>query len=245
MGQLRLETERSANPQKLTRKVKNVKNSDLFDRIQRLLALAGNNPNEHERQLAFLKAQELMLRHNISVEELGQGEEAEKFVTVPTWETGHRTLEFAAYAKLAEQFGVKCIWDKVGRKNQLLYFGREGDIKIARYTVIAFSTMGDALWQQVRKQNGWGRGERPSYFWGLAKGYIEKLEAQKRAIAAQNGALVVVEQKLAEAFNKAFPYRSASKRLSVKSRIESQGFEDGKKLNLAPGLGGFAQKTLN
>lgn len=44
----------------------------VLTRIQKLLALAdtGTNQNEHEAQQALLRAQELMARHNISVENL-------------------------------------------------------------------------------------------------------------------------------------------------------------------------------
>ena len=39
----------------------------VIDRIRKLLALAGNNPNEHEAALAASRAQELMLEHDLTM----------------------------------------------------------------------------------------------------------------------------------------------------------------------------------
>lgn len=42
------------------------KKAKIADKIQKLLALAGNNPSEEEAQAALLKAQELMAEYIIS-----------------------------------------------------------------------------------------------------------------------------------------------------------------------------------
>ena len=45
----------------------------IADKIQKLLNLAGNNPNEEEAQAALLKAQKLMAQYNVDLESLGDG----------------------------------------------------------------------------------------------------------------------------------------------------------------------------
>ena len=47
--------------------------NNIEDKITKLLALAGSN-NPNEANAALLKAQELMLKHNISMEYLGHEE---------------------------------------------------------------------------------------------------------------------------------------------------------------------------
>ena len=39
----------------------------ILEKIRRALALAGDNPNEHEALAAALKAQELMAKYNIDI----------------------------------------------------------------------------------------------------------------------------------------------------------------------------------
>ena len=39
--------------------------TDINEKIQKLLALAGNNPSDSEAKAAMLKAQELMLKYHI------------------------------------------------------------------------------------------------------------------------------------------------------------------------------------
>ena len=46
----------------------------IADKIQKLLNLDGNNPNEEEAQAALLKAQALMAQYNVDMESLGQEE---------------------------------------------------------------------------------------------------------------------------------------------------------------------------
>lgn len=46
-------------------------NSKIVERIKKLLALAANNPNEHEAQVAAAKAQEMLEAHNLDMAQLG------------------------------------------------------------------------------------------------------------------------------------------------------------------------------
>ena len=48
---------------------------NIISKIEKLLALAGNNPSEAEAQAALLKAQQLMAEHNL---DMAQFEEAGK-----------------------------------------------------------------------------------------------------------------------------------------------------------------------
>lgn len=50
-------------------------NAKIIDKIRKLLGLAGNNPNAHEREEAMQKAHELLLEHHLSLEDLKEAEE--------------------------------------------------------------------------------------------------------------------------------------------------------------------------
>ena len=49
----------------------------IIDKVKKLFALAGNNPSESEATLAALKAQELLAKNNISMEEIFDDEPEE------------------------------------------------------------------------------------------------------------------------------------------------------------------------
>lgn len=50
----------------------------IIERVQKLLALAGNNPNEHEAAAAMEKAHALLAEHNLSMSSIEQTKESSK-----------------------------------------------------------------------------------------------------------------------------------------------------------------------
>ena len=54
---------------------------NIIAKIEKLLALAEKNPNEHEAMSAALKAQELIAKYNIDIATLGTSEEKPEIST--------------------------------------------------------------------------------------------------------------------------------------------------------------------
>ena len=54
---------------------------EIIKKIEKLLALAGNNPNENEALAASLKAQELIAKYNVNIDHLGDNKETPKIGT--------------------------------------------------------------------------------------------------------------------------------------------------------------------
>lgn len=50
------------------------KRDAIVERIRKLLALAGNNPNEHEAAAAAARAQEMLAEYNVTMEEVGHAQ---------------------------------------------------------------------------------------------------------------------------------------------------------------------------
>lgn len=66
-------------------------NSKVLDRIKKLLALAGNNPNEAEASAAMEKVQAMLAEHNLSMSDVSTHDKAEDgFVIDGTLETDSR-----------------------------------------------------------------------------------------------------------------------------------------------------------
>lgn len=118
----------------------------LIARIGKLLALAGNNPNEHEAAAAAAKAQALMDEHGIAVAEVektGRGVRAHisalgvmETTKVPTWRL--RLLQYVAktsYCSLTERLvktGEKSSGANINKRVYNL-IGRPADTEVALY----------------------------------------------------------------------------------------------------------------
>jgi hypothetical protein len=94
-------------------------NESVLAKIQKLLALAGNNPNEHEAASAMAKAQELLVQHNLSMAHLDAHKEK-------------KTKEEAAEGR--EQKGVKRsgmfiwqreLWKRLAEVNFCIYWSQK------------------------------------------------------------------------------------------------------------------------
>jgi hypothetical protein len=57
----------------------------IIDKIQKLLALAGNNPNPHEAEQALKSAHKMLLKHNLSIEDVDITDERLVIRLTATW----------------------------------------------------------------------------------------------------------------------------------------------------------------
>ena len=55
--------------------------AEILEKIRKLLALAGNNPDEHEATLASERAQEMLLKYNLSLFEVENASKPEDINT--------------------------------------------------------------------------------------------------------------------------------------------------------------------
>lgn len=214
----------------------------ILDTIARLLALSGNNPNQNEAELAFLKAQELIIKHNIAKSELNLKQE-KHFTEAVYQEFNHCTGEKHAICMVAKKYLVRPIfvnkYDSTGRRKiRLTLFGEKENIELATYVVTRFLEIGEQMWKKFRAANNLTRKHRPDFFVGLAQGYIQKLNEQQAKLAVTYGALVLLETELDNAFNNTW---AKTKSISTKVRsdwVVSAGAAEGRKLNIQPSIKG-------
>lgn len=220
----------------------------LIDTIQRLLALSGS-PNEHEAKLALAKAQELMLRHNLSMAEVtateigkqGWTEEEAWRGKRPSWEQ-----DFVADV-LQGYFFVKCLWYKTRTgyrrtENTFQIFGSPDNVAVARHVFVYLSRTFRDLWEEYRRKTFAGRGLARTYYEGLRNGFMRKLELE-RAVQVnrddRKNALVVVTDAIQKAFAELHPEVKVARRSPVRSDADTyyDGFERGQKINLHHAVG--------
>lgn len=153
----------------------------IIERIQKLLALAGNNSNEHEAALAAEKAAAMMAEHNISILSLNR-----------------QTNTNAARKDKQRKGGLyswqRDIWKAVAELNFCMYFSIKGTTKGSSYeqrligsevNVISAEVLGEYLQQTIdrmghtwAKDNGYKSGfvrEAIAYREGLAVGLVARI----------------------------------------------------------------------
>lgn len=199
--------------------------SKIVEKINKLLALAGNNPSEEEAQAALLKAQQLMAEHNVHVEFSDKEEiEYELVYCKHRDNTGFRS---PLCAIIAPNFRVKAILIN----GQACFFGRKEDAHIAKeifeYTYKFVKREGEKRIKYHREMYGHARNVFNSYANGFLSGLKAVLGQQCTAL------MIVVPQDVKDEFDNMFD----SKNLKNDCRMRQQqiigeeyrrGYEDSK-----------------
>lgn len=201
----------------------------ITDKIQKLLNLAGNNPNEEEAQAALLKAQKLMAQYNVDLESLGDGKKELK-CSLELTKVKTNPRDNQVHIIIADAFACKPL---ISCGRHIMFFGREDNAKAAKSCMeFIHKTLEQGI-RRVCKEYGLKSSERGAsdIYNGYAKGFIEGL---KETVGAQTVALaVVVPEDVKEAFSKKFPSlksykgKSASWDPSYKDAYH-QGKQDGR-----------------
>lgn len=171
----------------------------IADKIQKLLALTGNNPSAQEAQAALLKAQALMAKYNIEAPADGSGK-AVKYEIVTTKVKPHK-FNNTLGVTIANSFACKIIISG----GHLVIFGHAENAKAAGAALeFAFNVMrkgGD----KATRDAGYIPGHEGaahyynSYVIGFINGLKQALDAQTVALA------VVVPEDVNNQFKRSFP----------------------------------------
>lgn len=199
-------------------------NTNIADKIQKLLALAGNNPNENEAKAALLKAQQLMAQYNVDMEGLHQGESI-KYDLIVTKVKAHQ-LRNSLGTIIANSFACRIIiyGGKIG------FFGREDNAKASASAFeFAFRVMHKNGKKAVRDAGYTPhRAGAANYYNSYALGFLSGI---KSAMDAQTVALaVVVPEDVNNEFKSRFQtksYQSRGLSSAVSADSYARGFRDG------------------
>ena len=199
---------------------------DILKKIDKLLALAGNNPNENEAISAALKAQELMAKYNIELAEV-QGTESGQEITKETY-TPKKSSHYVSKWKyslsqiIAKNFCCKTY--SLGR-DAIVFYGYEKDAKIAQQVFgFLFETgnkLADKYYRKCKNAGRETKGLLNTYLSGFCEGIKEVLDKQCTAL------MVVIPKEVEESYEE---YSKNFRKISNKLRTSSDGraFQDGK-----------------
>lgn len=201
-------------------------------KIQKLFALAGNNPSEQEAAAALLKAQALLAKYNLSQADI-EGEESKEWkheLFISKVSRGKYTNWLSGV--IAKSFGCKTILLWQGSQQKIAIMGRSADAQAALNALnFAYKILRKKGNQAVREA-GYAIGERGStmifntYASGFVSGIQSVLEEQTKALA------IVVPTDTEEAFDERFPnirhVRSRSTKILKDESLRERGFADGR-----------------
>jgi hypothetical protein len=199
------------------------------EKIKKLFALASNNPNSHEAELASAKAQELMMKHNISSIESKDNSVTEK-LSVLLSKSSIESL--CATNILREHYLVEVL---THRKKGLYFYGSEDNVEIAEYVYHFLVPTFRILWKEYQKRTSAPRIDRKPYIFGLMKGLDKVLTANKERFKEEYG--IVPTNAQVKIWLKAnVKSRTQSNAIRGGADAKDQGFEDGQKIKIAPAV---------
>lgn len=193
----------------------------LIDKVQKLLALSGNNPSEQEAKAAAMKAQKLIAEYNLDVSSLSS-EEVIQYKLLKAEHPNNNGYRGALASIIAPNFRCKAIY--IG--TQVHFFGREGDVDtcigVFNYLYKTMRTNGCRHERIARKEGRSAHGVANCYWTGFMKGLKDELGAQSKALA------IIVPEDVKDKFTEEFPQTGVNNRMGVKrTGYDKSAFDTG------------------
>jgi hypothetical protein len=182
----------------------NEKTKKLLDRLKKLLALASSD-NVHEREQATLKANQLLLEHNLDLSKSETSEDEIVYVKRVLEATRKNSKHVAIY-EILKTFFVSPVFNHGRGVFYLEVIGDQTSVQLADYVAHFLDIEFEVIWKQTQKENPRlkGKSSKNSFFNGVAKGYVEKIEKQKSTLATGMD-LVAIEKNIQQNLHIVYP----------------------------------------
>lgn len=234
---------------------------DIKEKVKKLLALSQSS-NEHESALAFEKARKLMEKHSFIF-----AEESLEEVVHEVIETKRKRLSLEqsqSMALISKYFKLTVIsswqYDPLSQQSFKAFeiVGRRKDVAVAVHCYFFLQQQLASAWKKLSAaQKGKKQSEKNGFMYGMLTGFEEKLAQQFVDETKGEGGFdhekswqltVVNDKDVVEYCRKRFPHlrKARSRTLRLEHDSYSNGFNQGKKLNLYKAMqGSSGQKRLN
>lgn len=206
--------------------------------INKLLRLS-NSSNEHEAKLALEKAYTLMLKYDISKDDVGEpvGEVIEYVTSI--YYTAYKNNYLCTLAcNIAEFYRCVSYTNSVhgSKKRTVVLRGSKDDCKIAESVIIFIKSHVDKWFTEYKRENRmkytpeYLQATRNNYGEGFTKAIIELLEEKRKFVEQEWGLVVITPQE-------AIDYKNTLEKCSLKADYFDatglvEGYTDGKNTNL-------------
>ena len=211
----------------------------ILNKIKNLLDLANNNPNENEAIAAALKAQELMAKYNIELDQLDDKKETREIVEEIYHQSDKhemRKWKISLADIIAQNFRCKVYFMN---KKDVVFYGYKEDAKIALNVFTYLYEIGNKFavryYNKCKKEGEETRGVMNTYLVGFKDGVAEVLEKQCTAL------MIVTPKEVTESFEEmtsGWKTMKSTLRLSGDTSAYSNGKSDGKDMATARNIEG-------
>ncbi len=215
-----------------------VQENIVLRKVQKLMALATSN-NENESEQAMIKAQQLLLKHNID-SNYADNDNEEKVFLKRILKQKNENAKMRSIAAKLKTFFVNTVYNKTKENIYLEVVGTAVNVEIAEYVAAVLQTDLDRLWELAKEQYTHLKGmvAKNSFFLGIATGYCNKINSLKKGYESDlANSLMVIEKKLMAANDMVYPRLSKSKSNGSYCHESSLlGQQAGRQLNINPAL---------
>lgn len=193
-------------PQEISEATMNLEESNLskegdiaservVEKVKKLLSLAQSS-NSHEAEMATLKANELLLRHNIEYLK----DKEEPIYMDRLLARKRKDTKLSSIYSILKHFIVRPVISQGKDTCCLEVSGTLTNVQLAGYVANFLDRELDHMWEEARKEHGFaGLQAKNSFFIGVAEGFDQKMKSAKKGYSeADQKALVIVERKLDE-----------------------------------------------
>lgn len=202
----------------------------MLDKIKKLMELSRSS-NKHEAELATLKANQLLMRYQLDLNEkysFSTINDDQEFCLVRILPFKRKNAKICAIINIIETFQLYPVFTGNPDDSGFFYveiMGSRLAIEWGQYLSDYLNRELDRLWEEEKKILGSGLRQKNSFFDGLAYGFVQKQKTVKKSFSSKdNQTLVVLEKKLDDAVHSFYPNLRSSSRSSIR---DAQAFMNG------------------
>ncbi len=213
---------------------------NVIAKVKKLLSLAKSS-NIHEAELATLKANKIILQHNLK----RLGEEDDDTTYLKRVLSGKRNNgKYRAIYEILRSFMVQPVFNYGKGIFYLEVIGERENVEMAEYVASFLDFELELLWQNQRGDHR-GVNAKNSFMKGVSESFVEKLSRDKNEHYSK-AALVKMDKALQKRVKLAYPRLSGvpSQGRGVSQEARTLGKEAGKGLSIRKGLGNGRKKGL-
>jgi hypothetical protein len=230
------------NKYNITRRLHNMVDEKLLQKIHNLFKLAEGNSNQNEAQNALLKAQELMAKNGIEQSEINQIVKPKEVIRENITEVGRLSWwEKSLSVVIARNFRTEIYINRTKYKGgSIVFLGLKDDVQLAKmvYNFAVAAILNDTVKfvKQYKKYHiNYNIGVKNDYI----TGWIRGLDTQYKEQVNQNGwGLVLVKDPLVQAEISKMHLRKGQSSAITRGHDNGaygKGFERGKSFNSPTG----------
>lgn len=210
----------------------------IVQRVQKLLALSESS-NEHEARLAMLKAQEILVKHKLSLKEVKEFKMSNSAIKKKASTVSFTKARWKAQlaSLIADNFGCYC-YLKTRHTHFVIFFGREEDVTVCNivleYAVDCINSSVRKLRYKYSRLGHSTKGLENDYAMGFINGLNKAFEKQKRT--NEKWALVLLKDKeVVDAYAEIEFTKTIDTNIKFRGFSDEyyQGIEDGKGFSIS------------